>query len=241
MTTNTAHGFPPGTDDPHARCPICGREALDAWLGAICDPADDDGPGRDTKGAPVELPDGATVEPWTDDDTAELAACMAAAANDRRDFWTAARYGAARWRAGKVAQRTNFSGSAALLILREAAAIDGLVPDPTDPDARARQNALAAVWGAVIANRAGKTTHDARYYESSDGFEERLRLADPTRGRFPLVEACKCGATHLPRHLQPEAPENSDGFDERHRQRVDDGAEIERLLLKGINVHEVDD
>ena len=43
-----------------------------------------------------ELPAGATVEPWTDEDTAELAAAMRDADHDRRDRWSEAVHGG-RW------------------------------------------------------------------------------------------------------------------------------------------------
>lgn len=70
------------------------------------------------------LPAGATLEPWTDADTDELAAEMAAAAHRRRDRWMLAQRGARRYRVDR--------GAAFRLTTDElatAAARSGLVAD----------------------------------------------------------------------------------------------------------------
>lgn len=57
-----------------------------------------------------------------------------------------------------------------------------------------RQRSTGDVWAGIVAARAGKTTHEARYYESSDGFEEReaahRAIHDP-RTASPILRAAR--------------------------------------------------
>jgi hypothetical protein len=168
--------------DPAGYCPACAAEAR-------------------TFSAP-DLPAGATVEPWTDADTDELAEAMSAAAERRRRAWS-------DLVAMSRARRAVMRDAAGLLWseLATATARFGIVADPAalpiiavrparvhhandaDPYAArraeviARQRSTGDVWAGIEAARYNGAhryhgrpgSNDARLYERSDAFEEQTR------------------------------------------------------------------
>jgi hypothetical protein len=171
----------------------------------------------------ADLPPGATVEPWTDADTDELAEAMSHAANVRRDRWMVARA------AGDATRREAIRGARLTDDeLATAAARFGIVADGdalplnalrASPHHRTcrrneaidRQRELGDVWAGVIAARGthqtdgipggGKTTHTARYYEDSDGFDEREAIRSGAALRWPIYSTGMAAA-----HAHPKPP-----------------------------------
>lgn len=123
-----------------------------------------------------DCPLAARFAPWTDEDTAELAGAMARAA-DRRAAWTAARRGAAEYRAEAI--------SAARLTrdeLATAAARFGIVADPDALPLRPVYGRHAARIAEVIARQ--RETGDVwanarRHYRNRDIVAEITRRDAP--------------------------------------------------------------
>lgn len=154
-------------------------------------------PDRVVSGCPVCYP-----APWTDADTAALADAMADAAHDRRQRYSGLRHGAEAWRRGAVVMHTAHAGWSAIaqtLLAADAARV-GLATPPTFPDAWARYRELVdvAMHTATARDEAAYAPSGARYYEDSDGFDERTltRNANGTASqRFRLPPIYRAGLT----------------------------------------------
>lgn len=146
-----------------------------------------------------DLPAGAVADDDLDELAEELMTAYDDAIDARREVWSNL------LRAGDTDRRRMIRRARLTRDeLATAAARFGIVADPASltyregstpgKDAADRQRSTGDVWAAVPAARAGKTTHDTRYYESSDGFEEFERTY---HGARPLAAIYAVGVAAM--------------------------------------------